>query len=103
MELEEIYDLRIKLEDALIEIKLLEPHREGLKKEVEALKEGIKPLLKMMKMIEARLEGFGAEEKKAPMGDEQAKKMADELENSAEFLLKKYHEVGKLLEEEEMS
>lgn len=101
MELEEVYDLRIKLEDALIEIKLWEPNEGELKKEVDALKDAIKPLLKILKMLEARLEGFGAEEKKAPMGNEQAKKAADELKNPAEFCLKKYQEVGKLIEEEE--
>lgn len=101
MELEEIYDLRVKLEDALIEIKLWEPEREELKKEVKVLKGLIKPPLKLIRKLEARLEGLGPEEKKAPMGDEQAKKMADELEKGIEFCLKKYEEVRRLIEQEE--
>ncbi|MFW6174058.1 MAG: hypothetical protein ACOC5T_09965 [Elusimicrobiota bacterium] len=101
MELEDIYDLRIKLEDALIEIRLWDPINKKLKKEVRSLKNAIKPLLKIICKLEARLEGFGSIENKAPMGDEEAKKTADELEKSVEFCLKKYQEVSRLIEEEE--
>ena len=52
-------------------------------------------------MLEARLEGFGSAEEKAPIGDEQAKNLADKLENFAELCLKKYQEVCKLMEEDE--
>ncbi len=101
MELEEIYDLRVKLEDALTEIKLWGPEREELKKEVKSLKGLIKPTLKLMRMLESRLEGLGSEGGKAPMGDEQAKKAADELEKGIEFCLNKYEEVRRLIEQEE--
>lgn len=101
MELHDIYNLELKLEDALIELKLWEPQREELIKEVKDLKGLIKPLLKVIRMIESRIDGFGPEEKKAPMSIDQAKNLADELEDSVKFCLTKYEEVGKLLEEEE--
>jgi len=101
MELQDIYSMKVKLEDALIEIKLWEPQREELKKEVKDLKGLIKPLLKVIRMIESRIDGFGPEEKKAPMSIDQAENLADKLEDSVKFCLRKYEEVGKLLEEEE--
>jgi len=52
-------------------------------------------------MLEARLEDLGPEDKKAPISDKQAKNLADKLEDLFEFCLKKYQEVGKLVEEEE--
>jgi hypothetical protein len=101
MELQDIHSMEVKLEDALIELKISEPQREELKKEVKDLKGIIKPLLKIIRMIESRIDGFGPEGNHVPMSIDEAKNFADLLEDSVKFCLTKYEEVSKLLEEEE--
>jgi len=51
MELHDVYSMRMKLEDVLIEIKLWEPQKKELKKEVKGLKGLIKPVLKLIRMF----------------------------------------------------
>ena len=101
MELQDIHIMEVKLEDALIELKLWNPRREQLKKEVKDLKVLIKPLLKIIRMIESRIDGFGPEGNHVPMSIDEAKNFADVLEDIVKFCLTKYEEVSKLLEEEE--
>ncbi|GAG41055.1 unnamed protein product, partial [marine sediment metagenome] len=48
MELQDIHSMEVKLEDVLIELKISEPERQELKKEVKDLKGLIKPLLKII-------------------------------------------------------
>lgn len=101
MELQDIHSMEIKLEDALIELKISEPQREELKKEVKDLKGLIKPLLKIIRGIESRIGGFGAEGALLEhLSIDQAENLADELEDVIKFCLRKYKEVEKQLEEE---
>lgn len=102
MELQDIHSMEVKLEDALIELKISEPQREELKKEVKDLKGIIKPLLKIIRGIESRIDGFGAEGALLEhLRIDQAENLADVLEDMVKFCLGKCEEVRKLLEEEE--
>jgi len=102
MELQDIHSMEIKLEDALIELKISEPQREELKKEVKSLKSMIKSTLKWIRRIESRIDGFGAEgEILNHLNIDQVEYLADALEDVAKSCLRKYEEIGKLLEEEE--
>jgi archaellum component FlaC len=101
MELYDVDNMRVKMEDALIDIKLWDPQRKELKEKVKGLKGLIKPLLKVIRMIESRIDGFGPNEKKVPMSIDRAKNFADDIKDKVEFCLKKYEEVRKLVEEEE--
>ena len=101
MDLQDIHGIEVLLEDALIELKISEPQREELKKEVKDLKGLIKPLLKMIRRIESRIDGFGAEG--APLEHLSIDKvyiLAFALMELAESFLKTFEEIMKLLEEE---
>lgn len=101
MDLQDIHGIEVLLEDALIELKISEPQREELKKEVKDLKGLIKPLLKMIRRIESRIDGFGAEGAMLEhLSINKVYILADALVELAKSCLKRHEEIGKLLEEE---
>lgn len=97
MELQEVHGMEVLLEDALIELKISEPQKKELKKEVKNLKGLIKSLLKVVRSIESSIDDFGTE---GVLSIDEAKNYADVLEELVKFCLGKYEKVRKLLEEE---
>ncbi len=101
MEVDDVYDLRVKLEDTFIDIKLWNPQKKELKKEVKGIKDLVKALLKLTRLFENRLDGFGPSDKMAPVSEEAAMQYMDDLEDPIRFCFKKFEKIRKLVEQEE--